>query len=175
MKQKHIILTPTQHTILTTIIHKTTSQQRLVARAKLVLDVSEATSNKRAIAKANHTSPDMLHRWVSRWLDHADQLARYEQDFHATAESFSLSDYSAALITILSDAPRPGAPPTITEAQKQQIIALATQKPEDAGVPVTHWSHSLLAETAVDKDIVPTISSTHLGRFLKMRHSATTS
>jgi putative transposase len=75
--------------------------------------------------------------------------------------------YRRELETILADAERPGAPATFTEEQKQQIIAVATRKPEDEGVPVTHWSHELLAQTAVDKGIVKTISPAQIGRFLK--------
>jgi putative transposase len=76
---------------------------------------------------------------------------------------------------LLSDAKRPGAPATFSEAQKQQIIALAASKPEDEGVPVTHWSHEILAQTVVDKGIVKTISAAQIGRFLKKGDSAASS
>lgn len=76
---------------------------------------------------------------------------------------------------MLEDADRPGAPATFTESQKQQIIAMATRKPEDEGVPVTHWSHDLLARTVVDKGIVTSISPAQIGRFLKGSHAAASS
>jgi putative transposase len=75
--------------------------------------------------------------------------------------------YRREIETILADAERPGAPATFTEEQKRQMIAVATRKPEDEGVPVTHWSHELLAQTVIDKGIVKTISPAHIGRFLK--------
>jgi len=77
--------------------------------------------------------------------------------------------YCRELEAILADAERPGAPATFTEAQKQQIIAMAARKPEDEGIPVTHWSHEILAQTVVDKGIVKTISPAQIGRFLKER------
>ena len=70
---------------------------------------------------------------------------------------------------LLADAERPASPATFTEEQKRQIIAMATRKPEEEGVPVTHWSHDLLAKTVVDKGIVQTISPAQIGRFLKER------
>jgi hypothetical protein len=44
---------------------------------------------------------------------------------------------------------------------------------EDEGVPVTHWSHELLAQAVVGKGIVKTISAAQIGRFLKERSIAT--
>ena len=80
--------------------------------------------------------------------------------------------YRRAIETVLSDAKRPGAPATFSEAQKQQIIAMAARKPEDEGVPVTNWSHEILAQAVVDKGIVQTISPAQIGRFLKERHTS---
>jgi putative transposase len=87
----------------------------------------------------------------------------------------SLTKYAHAIATLLSDAPRPGAPATFTEAEIQQIIAVATRRPEDEGVPVTHWSHEMLAQTVMEKGIVKTISAAQIGRFLKAGHLATSS
>ena len=83
------------------------------------------------------------------------------------ANDLTRDGYQAELEELLQDDYRCGAPVKFTESEKQQLIALATQKPEDAGVPVTHWSYSLLAQTAVDKGIVKSISRVQIGRFLK--------
>jgi hypothetical protein len=50
-----------------------------------------------------------------------------------------------------------------------QIIAIACEKPEDHGRPVTHWTHRELAEVVVEKGIVDSISSSHLGTLLKKK------
>jgi hypothetical protein len=52
---------------------------------------------------------------------------------------------------------------------------MATRKPEDEEVPVTHWSHDLLARTVVDKGIVKSISPAQIGRFLKGSQPAASS
>jgi hypothetical protein len=111
---------------------------------------------------------------VNRWRQHQDQLDELEA-CHRSGQ-LSLNDYHTRIVVdVLSDAPRSGAPPVITEAQKQQIITLAAEEPAKAGVPVTHWSHELLARTAVDKGIIAKISATHVGRFLKAGHAETPS
>ena len=51
----------------------------------------------------------------------------------------------------LQDAPRSGAPATITPEQICAIVALACERPDDVGVPISHWSASDLAREAVQR------------------------
>lgn len=67
----------------------------------------------------------------------------------------------------LGDAPRCGAPSTITAEQTCAIVALACERPDDGGVPLSHWSLSDLAREAVRRGIVAFISPRSVGRFLK--------
>lgn len=67
----------------------------------------------------------------------------------------------------LADAPRSGAPATITPEQTCAIIALACERPDDGGVPLSHWSAGDLAREAVRRGIVSSISPRSVGRFLK--------
>jgi hypothetical protein len=66
---------------------------------------------------------------------------------------------------MLTDAPRPGTPAPFPEEQQRPILAGAACNSEDEGVPLTHWSHDLLARTLVGKGLVKTISPAHIGRF----------
>ena len=67
----------------------------------------------------------------------------------------------------LADAPRSGAPATITPEQICAVVALACERPEDGGVPLSQWSASDLAREAVRRGIVTSISPRSVGRFLK--------
>ena len=67
----------------------------------------------------------------------------------------------------LADAPRSGAPATITAEQTCAIVALACERPADGGAPISHWSASDLAREAVRRGIVTSISPRSVGRFLK--------
>jgi len=72
-----------------------------------------------------------------------------------------------SVVERLQDAPRSGAPATITPEQICAIVALACEKPEESGVPLSQWSASDLAREAVHRGIVTSISPRSVGRFLK--------
>ena len=67
----------------------------------------------------------------------------------------------------LADAPRSGAPATITAEQTCAIVALACERPQDSGVPLSHWSAGDLAREAMRRGLVKSISPRSVGRFLK--------
>ena len=46
-------------------------------------------------------------------------------------------------------------------------MALACEKPENYGLPITQWSHSTLTQEIIKQGIIETISQTHVGDFLK--------
>ena len=68
---------------------------------------------------------------------------------------------------VLADAPRSGAPATFAPEQVVQIVALACEAPrEGSGRAVTHWTPGELADEAVKRGIVGSISPRSVGRFL---------
>lgn len=166
MKQT-LTLTTKQTQCLTDITRASTSPQRLVQRANMILGYARS-GNQSAVAKAVRVDRDTVRLWLSRWRSVQADLERLE------TEQLSTCLYRRKIECLLSDAPRPGAPPTFSEAQKQQIIALASQTPEQAGVPVTNWSHGLLAQTVTTKGIAQSISPAQVGRFLKGSHVTAT-
>ena len=72
-----------------------------------------------------------------------------------------------AIEVLLTDAQRPGAPATFTFEQFMQIMALACEKPEAAGRPMSTWTPRELADEAVKRGIVERISPRTVERFLK--------
>lgn len=164
-------ITTNQTELLTKITQKTTTPKRLLFRATIVLAASKKASIN-SIAIQQNTSRDAVFRWTKRWRQNLTELDRLETEY--TSNNLSASMYMTALAEVLSDAPRSGHPPTITEEQKQQIIALASEEPEKANVPITHWTCGALRDAILNKGILPTISSTHVGRFLKASHAQTT-
>jgi putative transposase len=167
---KKLTLTPKQTKLVTNLVRASTSPQCVALRAGLILDYAES-GNKSSVATKYSVGRDTVRRWCQRWQSYQTELDQLETENQAGTLSDTM--YRREIETILADAERPGAPATFTEKQKQQIIAVATRKPEDEGVPVTHWSHELLAQTVVDKGIVKTISAAQIGRFLKERSITT--
>ena len=166
-----LILTKTQTKLLTDCVRASTSPQRLAQRAGIILDMA-LSGNKSSIASKYSVGRDTVRHWCERWQDYQGELERLEAEHQAGNLSDTL--YRRKLAAILADAKRPGSPATFTEEQKQQIIAVATRDPQDEGVPVTNWSHDLLARTVIEKGIVKTISPAQVGRFLKESGIATT-
>ena len=65
---------------------------------------------------------------------------------------------------VLAAARRSGAPPIYTPEQIIGILAIACEPPEASGRPVSHWTARELAEEAVQRKIVPSISTRTVGR-----------
>lgn len=76
------------------------------------------------------------------------------------------------MLEILSDIPRSGKPKQITLAQEQQIVALAREKPEDYGIPMTQWNREMLAHVAKTEGIVKTISPRYISDILKKNQAS---
>lgn len=167
-----LTLSKTQQTLLTTITHASTSPQRLVLRAGIILAYA-STPNQRIVERDMHIDRNTIYLWLTRWQDAASELDRLELEY--LAGHLSEPIYQRSLAGIFDDAPRPGHPATITEEQKRQIITLASEKPETAGVPITHWTCDTLRVAVIAKGIIPTISRSHIGRFLKAGRTQTAS
>ncbi len=133
---KKLTLTPTQSKLVSSLVHASTSAQSVVLRGGLILDYA-ASGNKTGIASKHGVGRDTVRRWCQRWQSYQDELEQMELEYQAGR--LSESKYRRRIEKMLVDADRPGAPATFTESQKQQIIAMATRKPEDEGVPVTRF------------------------------------
>jgi putative transposase len=167
-----IELTQTQSKLLTELVQASTSPQGIVLRAKLLLDCA-SSGNKTEVATKHAVGRDTVRRWCQRWQSLASELDQLEKEHHAG--NIKESRYRRELAEMLADAPRPGHPTTFSEEQKAQIIALATDKPEKVGIPITHWTGETLKEAVIAKGIVATISRAHVSRFLKGGPASTAS
>ena len=47
------------------------------------------------------------------------------------------------------------------------ILAVACEPPEKSGRPISHWTARELADEVVKRGIVPSISATQVGRYLR--------
>jgi len=84
-------------------------------------------------------------------------------------------EWTAFILGLLKDRPRPGSPGTFRAEQICRIVALACEPPEAYGRPVTHWTPQELAEEAAKQSIVERISARQTGRFLKRSRFKTAS
>ncbi len=148
-----IEVTKLQFDALRNLTDKPTEQHSLVMRAWIIL-MAHLGHSTRYIARHLHISEDSVCHWKARWRECAT-TGLGETDVRPW----------------LRDAPKAGRPPTITAEQWCQIMALACENPQDCGRPISHWTVREVADEAIKRGIVETISQRHLGRFFKRSRS----
>ena len=160
-KPKPIVLTERQRAELERISRRATNPQRAVTRAKIILFAADGNANQQ-IADRLEKPRETVRMWRRRWLEASEGLEAAEAD----EDERALGRY---IQQVLTDRPRPGGPATFRPEQLCAIIALACEPPEASGRPVSHWTPRELADEAARRQIVTSISSRHVGRFLKGR------
>jgi putative transposase len=148
-----------QQGLLRHLVHRATCPQRLVRRGKIILAAGAGASNTK-ITHDLHVDHETVRLWRERWQGAESRL----QAIEAAGNPKHLSQ---AIEVLLTDEQRPGAPGTFTFEQYMQIMALACEQPITADRPVSAWTPRELAEEAVKRGIVTTISPRTVERFLK--------
>jgi transposase len=141
-----------QQAELEAIVRKRTSAQQLVVRARVILLAMAGVGVHETMRRLN-IARTTVQIWRRRWRE-ADQQSVQER---------------------LGDRPRSGAPPTYTPEQVCAIVAMACERPEESDRPMTHWTQRELADEAVKREIVESISPRAIGHFLKRCEPATAS
>jgi transposase len=166
-KAAKVRLSECQKEILETIVRRSTSEQRLVVRAWMILLGFEGKLNE-VIAEELGMCAAQVGQWRRRWADNWDRLIAIE-----CGEGLKVLE--KAIEELLRDAPRSGSPGKFTAEQVTQILAVACEDPEESGRPVTHWTPSELADEVQKRGIVESISIRQVGRFLKSGRPETAS
>jgi putative transposase len=158
-RPRPIVLTYPQRQTLEHLTRRRSSTQGLVRRARIVLAAAEGHNNEQ-IARRLGINRETARLWRRVWSDAQELLGAAEEETSEKA-------LRECVEGVLADAPRSGAPATFTPEQVVQIVALACEDPrEDSGRAVTHWTPRELADEAVKRGIVGSISARSVGRFL---------
>jgi putative transposase len=162
-----LVLSANQRRILESLVRRSRCPQAIALRARVVLAADQG-QGMTEIGREVGCSRELARRWRDRF---ADAQLRWGKSA-ATWTDDVLAD---KIVELLEDRERSGAPSTFKPEQLCQIVALACEKrPEECDRPVSHWTTRELADEAIKRQIVPTISPRHVGRFLKRRTSART-
>ncbi len=151
-----ITLSPPQQAVLEALLRQHSTPHALALRIRIVLAAARGMRNL-PLARELACSLKTVIKWRARWAAAESQLAAVER---------TPADLKRLVARVLADAPRPGAPDTFTAEQIVQIINLACTSPADAGRPIDAWTPRELADEAVKRQIVASISPTSVGRFL---------
>jgi putative transposase len=144
-----IALTDAERRTLEHLVRGHRTPQQLALRARLVLAAADGTNNSQ-IARQEGVTVDTVRHWRTRWRG---------------LQAVSLDDLSVE--ERLTDAPRPGKPVRITDAQVCQMVALACEAPAHSGRPISQWTAREMANEIMQRGIVDQISPRHAARLLK--------
>lgn len=159
-KPESIALSKQQEDILTQIVRRHNSPQAIVKRARIVLAAAQGSSNQK-IADQLGVHRGTVHTWRRRWYEAQEMLLVTETDSERKEQ-----DLYDLIWKRLADCPRIGAPGKFSPEQMVQIISVACELPEESKRPVTHWTTKELADEVIQREIVSSISSRTVGRYL---------
>jgi transposase len=163
---RQTILTARQSALFTQYISKGTTSKRDLFRVRLLLYGAQNKTNLEiSIILKSHSKTICL--WRNRWAEKQLHFENFEKgpDGNGVTDKELLRE----MLLALRDHPRPGKPIIISEEQKEQLVALACQKPSDHNLPQTHWTYELLAETAIEMGLVSSISAHYVSEILKKK------
>src|SRR5215470_13093158 len=101
-------------------LYRMTKDVRLRTRAQIVLLAGEQRMTAPAIAKIVREGDQTVRNWLKRYL--------------------------AEGIEGLKDRPMPGAPPKVTKAYAEQLLAVVRRRPRSLGQPYSLWTLQRLAD-----------------------------
>jgi len=140
-----VTVLPDQREVLEQLVRTHSTPQQLAMRARLILHAADAMG-VRASARELGVWPKTVRYWRKRWRTADDKRSVVER---------------------LADAPRSGSPATFTPEQICAVVAMTCEKPSESERPISHWSQREIADEAMRRGLVPSISQRSVGRFLK--------
>lgn len=162
-----ITLTSLQREVLGKIFRRSKSSQQHVTRAKIVLLAADGFTNQ-SIADQLNIHREKVRCWRGRWFAASEKLLTVEMQDNE-------QQLHQQILETLSDMHRSGVMPTYTAEVVCQIIAVAFEKPEASGHPISHWTPAALRLEVIKRNIVEDISIRQIGRFLKRKGNKTAS
>ncbi len=153
--------------LLASSINKRNIETHFQKRMNIIYKSSLGHENQ-DIAKELSCSPVTVRKWRKRWKTFEKVIEQTEMGIDSgTAYKIDLLH---KIKEILSDMPRSGSSSRITDAEKDRLVALACEPPQDHGLPFTVWTHKGLSVQAKKMGI--DICSSYYGMLLKKRIAA---
>lgn len=161
-KSPRIYVSELQGGILERISRQTTTSIRAVERSGIILAIHQGYANTKVASILDVTS-QQVKRWRLRWLSFETAFLALE----TRGGEYLHRDLERLIRKCLSDAPRSGAPMTFDAEQYCQIVAIALEDPVESQRPISEWTAREIADEAVKRGIVRSISKSHVRLFLK--------
>jgi len=158
-KPKKLEISQKQEQVLKELIKRRSTTQQIAQRARIIWQSVKGVRIQH-VAEDEKVTVKTVKKWRNRWLEAETYLKE-------TETAGTKKELETAIRNTIADQPRSGAPTKFTAEQVCQIIAIACELPEDSERPVTEWTSRELADEAMKRGIVNSISIRQTGRFLK--------
>ena len=145
-------------------IKKRNIESHYQKRMNIIYQSSHGKENQ-DIAKEMKCSPVTVRKWRKRWKTF--EYVIIELEIGLDNKTVNKVDLLYKIKEILSDLPRAGSSSRITNSEKDRLVALACESPQEQDLPFTVWTHKELAAQAKKMGI--NISSSYYGILLKKR------
>jgi putative transposase len=156
-----ITLDACEQALLEKITRQLTVPDYKKQRVKAVLCAARGQQNK-DIAKQIGLNRNEVGKWRKRW-------AKQHQDWQQSDPELRPKMDAKLVLHWLADEKGRGRKNEITLEQQAKIAGLAQEKPEQYGIPVTHWTLDLLKDVAVKQGIIDKVSRVSVHRILKKK------
>jgi putative transposase len=157
-KAAKVVVTERQLPVLLEFSKSRSVSFQLAQRAMVIVLAFEGHSNEQ-ISEESQLGRMQVGLWRRRWRDNWEQLT--------LLECHEPRMLRKAIQEIFRDAPRGGGNFKFTAEQVTQIQAVACEPPSRSERPITHWTRNELRDEVVKRGIVPDISESQVGRFLR--------
>jgi putative transposase len=155
-----VVISERQMEVLEEIVASRVAPVRLVQRCKIVLLAFQKNNNEE-ISEVVGLNPQQVSVWRKRWK--ADWLRLIQVECNETR-----SKLKSEIEALFADRPRKGRTPTFTTEQQAAIVAIACEDPDaESGRPISQYTQREIADEAVKRKIVDSISTSRVGAFLK--------
>lgn len=166
-KAAKVFISERQMEILETLTKSSTTSVRINQRATIILLAYQKKLNTE-IAEVVNLNPQQVGHWRKRWKAAKNNLIDVEC-------GESIPKLRRVIETLLSDKRRSGRKSRFTAEQQALIIAIACEDPEESERPISIWSQREIADEAIKRNIVETISPNRVRDFLKSSRLKTAS
>ena len=167
-KAARIEVTERQYELLEKIVASRTASVRLVQRAKIVLLAFKRLNNEE-IGELVELNPQQVSVWRKRWRDDWQRLLSVEC-------TESLGELKKQIEQLFADRPRSGKASRFSTEQQAAIVSIACENPDaESQRPISRFTAREVADEAIKRGVVESISVSHVRTFLKSGRCSTTS
>lgn len=168
-KSLKIQVSELQRSILEQLQSQRKSSVSEAGRSQIILEISKGLANTQ-VSQNLGVQYDRVQRWRKRWLSFESAFAALES---GPDDGHLRHRMTQKIKECLADGHRSGRSYTFSAEQYCQIVAISLEDPAQSERPISEWTSKEIADEAIKRGIVKSISSNQVRLFLKGKRNQT--